>query len=445
MFNLVKGTHDVILNEADKYSFVENMFIDIARRYNYKEFRTPIIEYSELFSRSVGDSSDIVRKEMYTFLDKGNRSITLRPELTAGIIRSMVTNKLFVNQDYPIKAFYVGPCFRYERPQTGRYRQFNQFGVECVGVSTPLRDAEVILLGYKALKKLNFENLTLKINTLGDEETRTNYKNALKEYFKPYLETMCDDCKSRFELNVLRILDCKVPSDQEIVKNAPKITDYLSETAKTNFKEILRILEKNNVKYELDYNLVRGLDYYSGVVFEFHYKGESNKDFGALGGGGHYNNLVKEVGGPEVEGIGFSFGIERVVSILNELDAFEDSQIELHAYIMPIGEENQEYALNLAEELRDNGFEIDVSLENKGMSQMFKKATRRKALYAIIFGENEIQNNEFGLKNLLTEEQITIKKEELIDVLTKLLGGGCSCDHDHDHEEGHECCCKRSD
>lgn len=271
MFNVVKGTHDVIKEEALKYSYIEETLTNIAVNYGYQEFRTPIIENSELFTRSVGDSSDIVRKEMYTFEDKGGRSITLRPEMTAGIVRSMVNAKLFANQDFPVKAFYCGPNFRYERPQQGRYRQFNQFGVECAGVSTVERDVETIVLGYHMLSFLRFKNLKLLINTLGDEETRENYKKALREYFGAHIEEMCNDCKERYKLNILRILDCKDPDDRPIIDKAPKITDYLSDAARERFEKIKKYLTNLEIPFEVDDELVRGLDYYTGVVFEFHY------------------------------------------------------------------------------------------------------------------------------------------------------------------------------
>ena len=267
MFSVVKGTHDVILEEATKYSYVEEVLTKIATLYNYKEFRTPIIESNELFNRSVGESSDIVRKEMYTFLDKGNRLITLRPEMTASTIRSMVNAKLFANNDYPIKAYYLGPNFRYERPQQGRYRQFNQFGIECCGVNNFYRDVEVIALGYNALKMLGFTNLKLKINSLGDQETRNDYKKALTSYFGEKIEQMCEDCKERYTKNILRILDCKVESDQEIIKDAPTLDKFYSKNAKEHFDNVLKALDEIGIEYEIDHSLVRGLDYYTGVVF----------------------------------------------------------------------------------------------------------------------------------------------------------------------------------
>ena len=424
MITVLKGTHDVILDEASKYTYVEQVLIRVAETYGFKEFRTPIIEASNLFTRSVGDSSDIVRKEMYTFLDKGDRSITLRPELTAGVVRSMVNNKLFIEQDYPKKAYYVGPCFRYERPQQGRYRQFNQFGVECVGVNNSYRDSEVIILAYNALKMLGFKNITLKINTLGDEESRLNYKTVLKDYFKDHLEEMCADCNERYNLNPLRILDCKDPSDQEIVKNAPKMSDFLTEQARNSFEEVKNILSTNGVNYEVDDSLVRGLDYYSGVVFEFHYTSKQGENYGAIGAGGHYNKLVKELEGPDIEGIGFAMGIERLVSVMNDDSLFDEIELEdtmLDIYVLPIGSENIPYALSFTNKLRSLGYACEVCLENKNMSQMFKKAERRRAKLALILGENEIKNQEVVVKNLALKEQETVKIDNLIEYLDEIL------------------------
>ncbi len=430
MFNIVKGTHDVILKDANKYSYVEQLLSRVAELYNFKEFRTPVMEYSELFLRSTGESSDIVRKEMYTFEDKGGRSITLRPELTAGIMRSMVNNKLFALQDYPIKAYYVGPCFRYERPQQGRYRQFNQFGVECVGISSIYQDIEVIMLGYNCLRMLGFKNIKLKINSLGDEETRANYQKALKEYYSKYINEMCDDCKERFNLNILRILDCKVEHDIEINKNAPSIDNYYSEKSKNDFNNVINFLKENDIDFEIDHNLVRGLDYYSGIVFEFHYTSKQGKNCGALGGGGHYNNLVKECGGPNLEGVGFAFGIERLVLLMEDDNLFPsviDSPLDF--YILPVGDQNFNKSLELATFLRNNGYSVDVCLEHKSIGQMFKKADRRDALYGILLGDDEVKNNTVQLKNLASQEQITVKNDDLLDKIDDLFGE--NDEHEH--------------
>ena len=435
MFNLVKGTHDVILSEADKYSYIEQTFIQVAEFFNYKEFRTPIIESSELFQRSVGDSSDIVRKEMYTFLDKGDRSITLRPELTAGVIRSIVNNKLLALGDIPVKAYYVGPCFRYERPQQGRYRQFNQFGIECVGVVSPYRDVEVISLCYYGLKILGFKNLKLVINCLGDDESRTNYKNVLRDYFAKHLDNMCGDCKERFKLNVLRILDCKDPSDQEIVKNAPRIEDYLTPKSKENFDKILKTLDNLGIEYEIDRNLVRGLDYYSDVVFEFHYTSSKGINYGALCGGGHYNKLIQEIGGPkDIEGCGFAIGIERIASVMNDDNLFADIDESLDCYVMPLDISYQNKVIEIATTLRLNGFKSDVNLEGKGLKGMLKKALKFNTKYALILGEDEVNSNKIVVKDLKEEKQESIELDKLISYLDQKESEDCECHH-HQNEE----------
>lgn len=417
MFSVVKGTHDVILEEATKYSYVEEVLTKIATLYNYKEFRTPIIESNELFNRSVGESSDIVRKEMYTFLDKGNRLITLRPEMTASTIRSMVNAKLFANNDYPIKAYYLGPNFRYERPQQGRYRQFNQFGIECCGVNNFYRDVEVIALGYNALKMLGFTNLKLKINSLGDQETRNDYKKALTSYFGKKIEQMCEDCKERYTKNILRILDCKVESDQEIIKDAPTLDKFYSKNAKEHFDNVLKALDEIGIEYEIDHSLVRGLDYYTGVVFEYHYTSKLGKNYGAIGGGGHYANLIKEIGGPDLEGVGLALGIERLVNVMNDDNLFDSLEEGLDIYIMPLGEKAINESNKIANFLRLNGYSCDICLESKNFGQMFKKAQRRNAKYALIIGDNELESKNVVVKDLALEKQETVANDDLLEYL----------------------------
>ncbi len=417
MFSVVKGTHDVILEEATKYSYVEEVLTKIATLYNYKEFRTPIIESNELFNRSVGESSDIVRKEMYTFLDKGNRLITLRPEMTASTIRSMVNAKLFANNDYPIKAYYLGPNFRYERPQQGRYRQFNQFGIECCGVNNFYRDVEVIALGYNALKMLGFTNLKLKINSLGDQETRNDYKKALTSYFGEKIEQMCEDCKERYTKNILRILDCKVESDQEIIKDAPTLDKFYSKNAKEHFDNVLKALDEIGIEYEIDHSLVRGLDYYTGVVFEYHYTSKLGKNYGAIGGGGHYANLIKEIGGPDLEGVGLALGIERLVNVMNDDNLFNSLEEGLDIYIMPLGEKAINESNKIANFLRLNGYSCDICLESKNIGQMFKKAQRRNAKYALIIGDNELESKNVVVKDLALEKQETVANDDLLEYL----------------------------
>ena len=314
----VKGTHDIFGEETNAYEMVENLMKSISELYAYHGVRPPVMEYNSVFVRGVGESSDIVRKEMDTFPDKGGRDLTLRPEFTAGIMRLVVQNKLYATNELPLKLYYCGPVFRYERPQLGRYRQFNQFGVESIGHNSSLNDAEVIALAYTILCSLGLNNVVIKINTLGDDESRDNYRVALKEHFGKHITDMCEDCKNRFELNPLRILDCKVPEDRQYIETAPKISSYLSEASKKRFDEVLRALEVLQIPYEIDESLVRGLDYYSETVFEFHYKSEKGNDYGAIGAGGHYGKLMNELGGPMLPGVGFSFGIERIVSVLKD-------------------------------------------------------------------------------------------------------------------------------
>ena len=439
MINNVKGTHDVIGNESNAYSMVENVMKQIAELYAYREVRPPVLEHTEVFVRGVGQGSDVVRKEMYTFDDKGGRSITLRPEFTAGITRLVVQNKLYATNELPLKLYYCGPVFRYERPQLGRYRQFNQFGVESIGHDSPYNDVEAIALAYSILQTLGLENVTIKINTLGDEESRDNYRKALKDYFAPHIGNMCADCKSRFELNPLRILDCKVQEDREIIKDAPIVNDFLSENSRNRFQVVLDMLEELEIPYEVDSTLVRGLDYYSETVFEFHYKSQKGNDYGAIGAGGHYGKLMEELDGPSYPGIGFSFGIERIVSVLSDDGLLGDTQSELDFYVMPMGEESRKYALSVATLLRSAGYRVDMCFDNVKMGNMFKRATTKNAKYALIIGENEMQNAAVVLKDLTSQIQTTIPVDELVERVDMLFDE-CDCGCDKGGQEEGECC-----
>ena len=426
--NIVKGTHDVIGEEANAFNYIENLAKQICDLFAYNEVRPPVLEYSELFVRGVGEGSDVVRKEMYTFLDKGERSVTLRPEFTAGVMRLIIQNKLLSTSELPYKVYYLGPLFRYERPQLGRYRQFNQFGVEAVGNSSPEIDVETIATAYTILTTLNLENVSIVINTLGDAESRSNYKKALKDYFGQYLDQMCEDCHSRYELNPLRILDCKVPEDQKIVAGAPKMKDFLSDAAKKRFERVLELLDAMNIPYRVDDTLVRGLDYYSETVYEFHYVSKTGNDYGALGGGGHYDSLVKELGGPDAAGVGFSFGIERLYSVLkddNLLPPGLENPVEI--YVMPMGDTAKPLAMQVATELRISGYRTDMCYEDVKLGNMFKRAERKGARFAIIIGEDEVNSEQVVIKNLATSEQINCPVEKLIVKVSELMGDEC-CD-----------------
>ncbi|MFA6780781.1 MAG: histidine--tRNA ligase [Bacilli bacterium] len=417
----VKGTHDILGADIILYQRIEDALAKTAHTYGYLEFRTPIIEHTELFSRSVGDSSDIVRKEMYTFLDKGNRSLTLRPELTAGIIRTIVNNKLYASQDFPIKASYIGPAFRYERPQAGRFRQFSQFGVEAVGLDSHLIDVEVISLGYNALKSLNFIDITLKINTLGDDESRNNYREALRAYFSEHIKDMCSDCKERLKINPLRILDCKVEEDQKIIKQAPRIQDYLTSDSKERFSKTVNLLDSLKIKFDLDENLVRGLDYYSEVVFEYHYISRDGKSFGALGAGGHYSHLVEELGGPNLAGVGLSFGIERLAQVVENEKLLFDAFPFLAFYIMPIGDVNIEKVYELNEKIHRLGYPSEMAYESKSLKALFKKAEKRSALFAILIGDEELEKEVLTIKNLRTKEQTSVALADFDNVANNIV------------------------
>ena len=424
--NNVKGTRDIIGEEANAFNYIENLLKQICELFAYNEVKPPVLEHTELFVRGVGESSDVVRKEMYTFLDKADRSVTLRPEFTAGIMRLIVNNKLLNTNELPYKAYYVGPVFRYERPQLGRYRQFTQFGVEAVGNNTPEIDVETMVLAYTILTSLNLENVSIKINTLGDEESRQNYKNALKEYFAQYLDQMCPDCHSRYELNPLRILDCKVPEDQKIVAGAPKMKDYLSANAKERFSKVLALLDDLEIPYEVDDTLVRGLDYYSETVYEFHYVSSTGNDYGAIGAGGHYGGLVKEIGGPDVAGVGFSFGIDRLYSVLRDDDLLPDGlNNPIEIYVMPMGEVAKPLAMQTAAALRISGYRVDMCFEEAKLGNMFKRAERKGAQFAVIIGENEVNNQEVIIKNLATTTQNSVPVSELIEKISQEMGDEC--------------------
>ena len=424
----VKGTHDIIGGEAENYSYVENIMSQIASFFAFKQVRPPVLEHSELFVRGVGESSDVVRKEMYTFDDKGGRSLTLRPEFTAGIMRLIVQNKLLPISELPLKFYYCGPVFRYERPQLGRYRQFNQFGVESVGHASPYADVEVISLAYTILQSLGLQNVTIKINTLGDEASRDAYRSALKDFFKDKVENMCEDCRMRYQINPLRILDCKVPSDQEIVKGAPKMSNYISEASQQRFAKVLAALEAMDIPYEVDDTLVRGLDYYSETVFEFHYISNKGNNYGAIGAGGHYDKLVHEIGGPDAPGVGFSFGVERLVSVLTDDGLLEQGEVKLDAYVMPLGIESQKTALMVANDLRVLGYTVDMCYDDVKIGNMFKRAEKKQAKLAIIIGEEEIKNNSVIIKNMETKEQITVSLDDMCDKVDEIFNTT-------------ECCC----
>ncbi len=426
----VKGTHDIIGREEKAIRAIEEAFYGIAELYGYQRIILPTLEHTELFSRGTGEGSDVVRKEMYTFLDKGGRSLTLRPELTAGVARAISEKKLYTG-DLPLKLYYCGSAFRYERPQAGRYREFHTFGIECVGVDSPYLDAETVLLAMMALGYLGFEGLSVKVNCLGGSETRKKYREALKSYFAPKIGDMCEDCKERLNLNPLRILDCKVISDQEIAKDAPKLSDFITDEEEANFYKILSILNDYGIEYTIDENLVRGLDYYSGFVFEIHATDGKGKGLGALLGGGHYDSLLLEVGGPDLPGVGFGAGLERLAEAYIDLGLLKE-EAAIDAYVIPLGEESYEEAYNLTNEIRTLGYKADLPPKAIKMGSAFKRAEHLGARLVLILGESEIEKDVVQVKDQKTMEQKEIGRDELADYLDGAL---LEEEEEHHHED----------
>ncbi len=421
--NIPRGTQDILPKESKKWQYIENHLRKISENFCYKEIRTPIFELTELFARGVGDTTDIVQKEMYTFLDKGNRSITLRPEGTAGTVRSYIENKLFAEAIKPQKLYYIGPMFRYERKQKGRYRQFFQYGVEVIGEESEKIDAEVISLAYNIYKSLGIENIKVSINTLGNPEERNEYNRALINHFKKEIHNFCEDCQNRLEKNPMRILDCKVDTKKELMKNAPKLLDFLGEESKKYFKKVLSYLDDLKIKYEVDSNLVRGLDYYTHTAFEIMI---DNKDIElkTLCGGGRYNGLIKMLGGPEEEkGIGFALSIERLLLALESENIELNINDKIDIYVVSVGEEANEYSMKLTNLLRIHGFKAQNSYFDKKIKAQMKMADRYKAKFSIIIGEEEIKDKKVTVKNMENHNQESIKIENLMNYLKEKIKG----------------------
>ena len=426
MIQKPKGTYDVYGEYGKKIKYVEELLEVLMEKYNYEYFRTPIFESSNLYHRGVGETTDIVTKETYDFKDRGDRDMTLRPEGTAGIVRSYIENKLYGNTSL-VKAWYYGPNYRYERPQSGRFREFYQFGCEVFGSDDATVDAEVISIPVMLFKLLGLKGIKVNINSLGDKESRDNYHNALIEYFKPHINELCDDCKERFLKNPLRILDCKVDRESEILKNAPKITDYLNEESKKKFENLQKYLKALNIDYVVDPNLVRGLDYYTHTVFEVEANVEGFGSQNVLCGGGRYDNLVEHLGGPSTCGVGFALGMERLLTALE----YEKVPMPIHnhidCYVIPMDESVKDYAFNLCMNLRLNGYTVEFDYNNRNLKNNFKQADKLNANFVIIIGTEEKETDIISIKNNHTKESYKINKEELIDFLDENLEE-CDCD-----------------
>lgn len=408
----IKGTKDVLPKDVHKNQYIEATALDIASKFGYKEIRTPVFEHTELFQRGVGDTTDVVQKEMYTFDDKGGRSITLRPEVTAGAVRSYLENGL-CNEALPQKVCYLTSCYRYEKPQAGRLREFHQFGVECFGSASPLADAEIIALAKSLFDTLGVKDLSLEINSIGCPTCRAEYHKALKEYFSSRKDELCDTCKSRLDRNPMRILDCKSPICHEIAEGAPVVIDYLCDECKEHFENVQKYLKAQNIEYTINPQIVRGLDYYTKTVFEF-----VSNSIGAQGtvcGGGRYDGLVEELGGQHTPSLGFAMGIERLM-LLMEAQGCEFPEAEKpDLFIVALGEKATLKAVEIAKDMREEGFSALLDLNQRSVRAQMKYADKLGAKFNVVIGDNEVEAKTAKLKNMQTGEETEINLDTFVN------------------------------
>ena len=410
MIQKPKGTKDVLPEEVFKWNYIEGTATMIFENYDYKEIRVPTFEYTELFERGVGDTTDVVQKEMYTFEDKGGRSITLRPEGTAGVIRAFIENGLS-SKMLPLKVHYSMPMFRYENVQKGRYREFNQIGAELIGTDSYLADVEMIYMASSFLKELNLKDVYLNINSIGCPECRAKYQEALKEFIGKNINDYCSTCKDRFNKNPMRILDCKEEKCKKFNEGAPIILDYLCDECKEHFENVKKGLDELGIKYSIDSGIVRGLDYYTKTVFEF----ISGRDGYAVLGGGRYDGLVKALGGPDTPAVGFAAGEERLISLID--DEIINEPVDI--YIASMDEKYDIYAMKIANELREEYFTVETNISARSFNSQMKYANKINAEYLIVLGEDEIKNKKCKIKNMETGTQMESKLQsaEIADVI----------------------------
>ncbi len=412
-FQKPKGTLDFLPGTVEKWQYVEQKARDLCRRFNYREIRTPIFEYTQLFQRGVGETTDIVQKEMFSFQDMGGRGMTLRPEGTAGVVRAYVENKLYGEPDVS-KLYYIGPMFRQERPQAGRYRQFHQFGIEAIGSVDPAIDAEVIAFGLQLFEDIGLKGTSVEINSVGNAASRAAYNDTLLAFLNPMRENLCKDCQSRIDRNPLRVLDCKV--DQDKFVGAPSILDSLDEESSSHFEAVKSNLDAMGVAYAINPRLVRGLDYYTLTAFEF----KTQSGIGAIdtiGGGGRYNKLVAEVGGPDQPGIGMAIGMERLQLLLADQQTEIDDEQKLDVYLIALGDKANGEITKQLHKLRRQGFSAERDYQSRKMKAQMKSADRLKARYTAILGDDELERGEIAVKSMETGEQVSVKLEDLAAAL----------------------------
>ncbi|RLQ98099.1 histidine--tRNA ligase [Falsibacillus albus] len=415
-----RGTQDILPGEVEKWQYVEEIAKELCKKFNYKEIRTPIFEHTELFLRGVGDTTDIVQKEMYSFEDRGGRDITLRPEGTASVARSYIENKMFGNPNQPVKLYYNGPMFRYERPQAGRFRQFVQFGIEALGSQDPAIDAEVISLAMSLYREVGLKSLKLVINSLGDKESRTAHREALIQHFKPRIGEFCGDCQNRLEKNPLRILDCKKDRDHELMGTAPSILEYLNEDSKDYFNKVQSYLSALGIDFEVDPTLVRGLDYYNHTAFEIMSNAEGFGSITTLCGGGRYNGLIQEIGGPETPGIGFGLSIERLLAAIEAEGVELPFQSQVDCYFVALGEEAKDAAVELLFNVRKAGFSAEKDYQDRKIKAQFKAADRINSRFVAVLGEDELKQNKINVKNMETGDQVELPLQDFVSAFKEL-------------------------
>ncbi|MBR2180051.1 MAG: histidine--tRNA ligase [Selenomonadaceae bacterium] len=409
--NAPRGTKDILPEQIASWQFIENNIRDICRRYGYEEIRTPIFEHTELFQRGIGEGTDVVDKEMYTFEDRGGRSITLRPENTASAVRAYLQNKLFADKSL-VKLFYIGSMFRYDRPQAGRLREFHQFGIEALGEKNPAVDAEVILLAVDFLKSLGLNNLKLKINTVGCPKCRPVYRQKLQHFFSDKLDELCHDCQTRFDKNPMRILDCKTDHDKDFMQDAPKIKDCLCDECREHFDSVQKLLKAAEVDFTIDDRLVRGLDYYTKTAFEIQYPPLGAQS--AVAGGGRYDGLIEEIGGSPTPAVGFAAGIERILNALEMQGLLPNVEKKSDAFLVAVGDEAETLAFELLIKLRRAGLIASMDFAKRSMKAQMKQAGKSNAKFALIIGEDEVNNNTVTVKNLSNSEQQNIAIDKVV-------------------------------
>ncbi len=414
LINGPRGTKDILPDTVAQWTHVEKVIRELCARYGYHEIRTPIFEHTELFLRGIGETTDVVEKEMYTFTDRGERSLTLRPENTASVVRSYLQNKLYA-ADALVKLFYIGSMFRYDRPQAGRYREFHQFGVEALGEENPAVDAEIIVLAVEFLRALGLQELKLHLNSVGCPKCRPVYRERLQEFFRPHLEELCTDCRSRFERNPLRLLDCKNEHCHALAEDAPRITDCLCDECRTHFAEVQSYLTAAGVPFELDANLVRGLDYYTKTAFEVKYTPLGAQS--AVAGGGRYDGLVEEVGGPPTPGIGFAVGLERVLLALEKQELLPEEPEAVDVFVVALGEAAQIPAFKLLHELRAAKLSAAMDFAGRSMKAQMKQANKKNARFVAILGEDEVKEASALLKDMKTSEQKKLALKDFVPAL----------------------------